>query len=196
MKKPILLSAAFLFLLFPPAIFSQDDSQVSIDDLFAVEEEEVTEDDAEEAPEKAHEEAKPEIVDVAALTTSPTKVSVKVSAGLGMGMGLIEWPGSPAAEDRSISELMRPSGLYSTTASVRVDSRPASYLRFFAEAGTSLSSASLVFTAPYMKEVFIDYTFSNTLFFRVGRQSLTWGQGRLLGNPANLVSRVPSVRAH
>lgn len=169
-------------------VFSQDDSQVSIDDLFSVDGEE----SAEEAPDEAAEEVEPEVVDIAALTTSPTKVSGKVSAGLGIGAGLIEWPGSAAADDRSFSDLMRFSGLYSTTASVRVDSRPASYLRFFAEAETSLSSASLIFTAPYMKEIFIDYTFSNTLFFRVGRQSLTWGQGRLLGNPANLVSRVES----
>jgi hypothetical protein len=32
--------------------------------------------------------------------------------------------------------------------------------------------------------------YPDTLFVRGGKQGMTWGQGRILGNPANLVSRV------
>ncbi len=46
------------------------------------------------------------------------------------------------------------------------------------------------FSGPDLNEVFVDYTLRETVFFRAGRQGLTWGHGRLLGNPANLVSRV------
>jgi hypothetical protein len=46
------------------------------------------------------------------------------------------------------------------------------------------------FTGPDIDEVFVDYTLAGRYFFRLGDQNLTWGQARLLGNPANLVDRV------
>lgn len=170
---------------------------MDIDDLFTeTEETEETEtpedmDDlfTEEEP-PAEEEPEAETVDIAAITTRPTKVTGRVTAGVGAGAGLIEWPDTPAADGRTFEDLIRYSGFYDTVATAWVDSRPAPYLRFHAGVETALNSTSMVFRNPYMKEVFLDYTFADTVFTRVGKQSLTWGQGRLLANPANLVSRV------
>jgi hypothetical protein len=129
-------------------------------------------------------------VDIDELTTSPTKITGSVSAGLGMGAGLSEWPGSDAAGGDSFGDLMRYSGYYYTRAKVQVDARPEPYLRFFSSIETELGEESLQFTNPAIGELFVDYTLADTVFFRVGVQNLTWGQGRLLDNPANLVSRL------
>ena len=131
-------------------------------------------------------------VDIDALTTSPPKVTGSVSAGVGAGVGFIEWPGSSAADNRSVQDLLRFSGFYTTSARASVDVRPEPYLRFRTSVSTSLDTDAMSFTDPSMGELFIDYTLRDTIFFRAGRQGLTWGQGRLLSNPANLVSRVSS----
>lgn len=175
-------------------LYSGDDGQVSIDDLFnqPVDGEQDVMETGEEL-ESADSDKDPqteESVDLDALTTSPVIFNGSVSAGIGMGAGLSEWPGSTAADGNSFSDLMRYSGFYSTTAILSVDARPEPWLRFFSSVSISLDANAMVFNGPSINEVFIDYTFNDTFFFRVGRQGLTWGNGRLLGNPANLVSRV------
>jgi len=130
------------------------------------------------------------VIDIAALTTAPTKISASVSAGVGAGVGLIEWPLTSAADGRTIDELLRYSGFYNSSASMSVDTRPTSYLRFRTSIGTALDPDTMGFRDPSIGEFFIDYTLRETIFFRAGRQGLTWGQGRLLGNPANIVSDV------
>lgn len=129
-------------------------------------------------------------VDIAALTTSPTTVGGSFSGTGGIGLGFLEWPESDAAGDQSLRDLLEYSILYSSTASVTVDSRPAPYLRFHTKVSTSLSSSSLIYTAPTISELFIDYTLAERYFFRVGRYGMTWGNGRLFDNPADLVDRV------
>jgi hypothetical protein len=129
-------------------------------------------------------------IDIGALTTSPTKISANVSANLGFGVGLIEWPGGSAADGEDVDDLMRYSGLYGSSARVTVDTRPTSYLRFNTSVGTSLDTSTMNFKNPSVSSFFVDYTFGDTLFVRGGKHGMTWGQGRILGNPANLVSRV------
>lgn len=186
-------------------LWAQDEFEESIDDLFSQEpkggEGDVSktetdpgaEDPAGGTPEEAPDEqasGQPAAVDIDELTTSPTKVTGSVSAGLGMGAGLEEWPGSEAAGGEAFGDLMRYSGYYYTRAKVQVDARPQPYLRFFSSIETELDEDSLQFTDPAIGELFVDYTLADTVFFRIGVQNLTWGQGRLLDNPANLVSRV------
>ncbi len=179
------------------------ESQESIDDLFQTDESRADESQAEEpaagepveVPSERPAETSPERVDIDALTSSPIEVSGKVSAGVGLGVGLEEWPNTAAAEGKNWQELKRFSGFFDTTATLTVDARPESYLRFKADVETRLvededDPKAMSFKDPYMKEVFVDYTLRDTVFFRAGRQSLTWGQGQLLDNPANLVSRV------
>ncbi len=130
------------------------------------------------------------VVDIGALTTSAASVTGSVSAGLGFGLGLIEWPGSAAADGRDLSELRRYSALYSTSARMTVDARPASYLRFRTSLSSSLNVDRMAFNSPGVDELFVDYTFADTVFVRAGYYGMTWGQGRLLDNPANLVTDV------
>ncbi len=177
--------------------------QVGIDDLFS-QPDSSTDDEtgAGDAEAETDEEEKPDggaqdstdesggAVDLDALTTSPVKFSGKVSAGVGAGAGIGRWPGESGAEGQSVRDLMRYSGFYNTTATFSVDARPEPYLRFYSSFEVSLDDDNMTFNGPSVKEVFIDYTLDDTVFFRAGRQALTWGQGRLLSNPANLVDRV------
>ncbi|MCF7914639.1 MAG: hypothetical protein K9L66_05690 [Spirochaetaceae bacterium] len=194
-----LLIIAGLFLSVP-LLHAQEGSQSSIDDLFDQPEEETEVEEAvgDETNDQSEENASSEPVeaeandkvDIDELTTSPVKFSGSVNAGVGLGAGLIEWPGTSAADGQSAGELMRYSGFYQTTATVKLDARPQPYLRFYSSLQTTLNDDAMSFDALVIKEIFVDYTLADTVFFRAGQQSLTWGQGRLLGNPANLVSRV------
>lgn len=142
------------------------------------------------ADSSADEESLDDRIDIAALTTAPTKIAANVSANLGFGVGLIEWPGSDAADGEDLADLMRYSGLYGSSASVSVDTRPTSYLRFRTSVGTSLDTSTMSFKDPSVGSFFVDYTVADTVLVRGGKHGMTWGQGRILGNPANLVSRV------
>lgn len=183
----LLVLCLIIFTVIP--LYSEENGQVSMDDLFnqpAVELED-TDPDGDIQTDVAKTENSINLDD---LTTSPAKFSGSVSAGLGMGAGLIEWPGSSAADGKSFTDLMRFSGLYSTTATFSVDARPNPWLRFYSSVVVSLDEDTMSFIGPDVKELFIDYTFKDTIFSRVGMQALTWGHGRLIANPANLVSRV------
>ena len=135
-------------------------------------------------------EASPAVVDIGALTTSPTRVTGRVTARAGFGIGFIEWPGSEAAKGRSVRDLMEYSIPYDTTASMAVDSRPQPYLRFYSKLTTSLSESSLTFGTPEVDSLFVDYTVADSVFLRAGTFDIGWGRARLFDNPANLVSRV------
>ena len=193
---PIVL---ILLLLSGIPLYSEDSGQISMDDLFnqpAGDEQGDEQTGLElESPDpdgdtEANNSQTEETVDLDALTTSPTEFTGSVSSGIGIGAGLIEWPGSKAARGMSFSDLMRYSGFYLTTAVLGIDSRPEPWLRFYSSLSISLDAEKMDFSGPDINEIFVDYTFRDTVFFRAGKQSLTWGHGRLLGNPANLVSRV------
>lgn len=129
-------------------------------------------------------------VDLDALTTAPTEVSLSVSGSAGAALGFEEWPESEAAEGREPRELLRGTGVYDMAARLSVDARPEPYLRFYGALRTELNEEAMSFTGPAVDELFVDYTLKETVFFRAGKQKLTWGQGRLLSNPANVVSRL------
>ncbi|TVQ21641.1 MAG: hypothetical protein EA383_16765 [Spirochaetaceae bacterium] len=128
-------------------------------------------------------------IDLEALTTSPTSFSGSVSAGLGAGISLLEWPWDGGDVD-SVSDYVDWIAGYSMSSTVRVDSRPRGHIRFSGALSTSLNPASMSFSNPSVSTLFIDYTLADTVLFRLGRFSTTWGQGRILGNPANFVSEV------
>lgn len=54
---------------------------------------------------------------------------------------------------------------------------------------TVAAPADLVFSSIEVKELFLDYSLGDLAIVRVGRQSATWGQGRLF-NPADLVTGI------
>ncbi|HDQ13702.1 MAG TPA: hypothetical protein ENN41_02670, partial [Sediminispirochaeta sp.] len=211
------LSLLLTLLLLAPPVFAQSDEpafgerssgQMDIDEFFNSGGDEASEqepdqdtrdgeqsstgEEAEEESGEGFEEAAAR-VDLEALTTSPVKVAGKVNAGVGAGIGLLEWP----ASGESWPEEIRYSGLYYTRVIVTTDARPEPYLRFhgsvetvFDESQVDGAGGAFNFSTPSIRELFVDYTLADTVFFRAGKQRLTWGQGRLLGNPGNLVSRI------
>jgi hypothetical protein len=152
--------------------------------------------DGEGGPEEAGEEpgagqpAGEEGVDVEALTMMPLTVGGTVTARAGVNLGFEEWPGSEAAEGREADELLRRSLAYDMASTLSFDARPAPYLRFYTSLEADLDTEAMRFDGPDIDELFVDYTLAGNYFFRAGAQKLTWGQGRILGNPANLVERV------
>ncbi len=179
-----LLVASMLVLVIAPG-YSQE-----IDDVFS-EPDAVTDDGNGGAEESAESPEEPEnVVDIDALTTSPTTVTGRVSSSVGLGLGLLEWPGSDAAEDEDLEDLARYDVLFEIKSSITVDSRPEPYLRFRTRLSTELDEADLDFTRPEVDELFVDYTFGESVFVRAGKYSMKWGRARLFDNPADLVSRV------
>ncbi|MEX2442946.1 MAG: hypothetical protein WD492_05050 [Alkalispirochaeta sp.] len=129
-------------------------------------------------------------VDIGALTTSPTRVRGNVSADAGVSLGYNEWPGSDAAEARTVRDLLEVSAGYAMSASMSVDSRPRPYLRFYTKLFTTLSTEDLDFGPPTVGALFVDYTLNDNIFFRAGKFGMGWGRARLFDSPADLVSRV------
>lgn len=161
----------------------QSEAQPDIDDLFGPDQTEsdaITERDA----------VTDDSVDIGALTTAPTTVSGTVTTRGGFGAGLSEWPGTSAAAGRDIADLQSYSLLFASSASISVDSRPTSYLRFRSTLSSSLDETTLSYPTPEIDELFVDYTLGDSLFLRGGTFAVVWGSGRLLDNPANIVDTV------
>lgn len=131
-------------------------------------------------------------IDFEALTTAPTTFSGSVSTGIGAAVSLIDWPWTDMAQERELRDNLELAGGYDMSASFGVDARPRGHLRFSARMGTSLDPESMSLTALNISRLFVDYTLAESVFFRVGRYGMTWGQGRVLGNPGNFVSDVSS----
>lgn len=155
------------------------DSTGSLDDLFATPDEEL-----ESTPEEV------EVIDLDAIGTDERpRVSGRVSSRGGINLGLrnrSEW--EDGADDPG--DVLDAVGLFDIEMLARVDYRPNSYQRFFASVKTEVDHDTLEFTTPAVDELFVDYIIRRDYFFRAGRQSLTWGQARLLQNEANFVSKL------
>lgn len=159
----------------------QPEAQQDIDDLFETDPSE-SDTDGDAVSEDS--------VDIGALTTAPTTVTGTVTARGGFGAGLSEWPGTAAAAGRDLADLQSYNVLFASTASVTVDSRPTSYLRFRSTLSSSLDETTLNYPTPEIDELFVDYILGDSLFLRGGTFAVVWGRGRLLDNPANLVDTV------
>ncbi len=194
--RPCVLSLVFLVATGPAAL--RISAFEDIDDMFDDPDQGIIEDDddtpgpddtdngVDEAPARPQRPAAGGI-DLEALTTSPTSFSGSVSAGLGAGIALIEWPWD-GGDAESVSDYANWIAGYSMSSTLRVDSRPRGHIRFSGALSTSLNPGSMSFSAPSVSTLFIDYTLADTVLFRLGRFSTTWGLGRILGNTANFVS--------
>jgi len=56
------------------------------------------------------------------------------------------------------------------------------------------SSSSAAFSSIQVKELFLDYSLGDLAIFRLGRQTATWGQGKIF-NPGNLVEGIENGAA-
>lgn len=176
-------------LLLPLFLFAQD----NVDDLFSLPDETITgseEDDsnntqsADDSEEEAGEGE--EQINLAALTQSEPIVKGSVSLSGALVAGFKEWDFSTDGESLS--------AYYTMDSAFSVDVRPTSDFRFFSSVKVSFDQESLGISSPTVNELFVDYTLADTIFFRIGKQTLTWGQGNLQGqmiaNPGNLVSDI------
>lgn len=157
-------------------------AQESIDDLF-------------DDPQTGIIEAEPEEqVDPDELTRDEgPSFSGSATAEAGVAFGLQDWESTDPLVDRTGF-----TAFFAMGSSLRLDARPTSATRLFLSLGIDApSDGSVGFGDLAVNELFLDYTLLDSIFFRVGRQSLTWGNGQLF-NPANLASTVPgsiSLRA-
>ncbi|AFG36178.1 hypothetical protein [Spirochaeta africana] len=170
-----------------PGVVRADDD---LDDMFSVADDfsEESQDDQPSEDEAAAEAG--DAVDLDALGTREPRFRGTVNLEGGVLYGLDDWPGSSAAGDDGLADLHSGSAFYDMSTRFSLDVRPRSHIRFFGSAEIELDSDELDFKPYSIRELFLDYTLADTWFFRVGKQGMTWGQGRLLGNPGNLVSGI------
>jgi len=163
-----------LLCLFGLALFGQEEQEDPFAGLF---DEVVSDTPVEEAEDPLEVPLYTELI-----TQDPIRVEGRVSFEGGAGVGLTQWTGGE----------LDAQGGFLMSAGASVDARPFDYLRFFGSLSTELDQSSLRFTNPAIDELFLDYTLQEWAFFRVGKQSLTWGIGLHPGlpKPGNLVGRV------
>lgn len=212
MQKLIFLIFSALFLSF--TLYAQELSDENLDDFFSVPDETVEEaavntenidqtedpinsiDDLFDQPDdtKAQDDntEEAEQVDIEALTKNDAPViRGKLSLSGAVAMGLMSWPQLDSND--FLTELYNSfdtSAYFAMTPTISFDIRPNSYFRFYTSLSSSLSESTLRFSTPSIGELFIDYTYKDSIFFRVGDQGVAWGQGQLLNNPGNIVSDV------
>ena len=154
------------------------DSGENIDNLFNNAEDGIVEGDEQNAP-----------IDPGELTENPEPVARGSVSVEGTAIyGLLDWPDGSGWEP--FAEQLDGAPYFTIAPRVSLDVRPTAYQRFFVSLTTSINEGSLKFATPAIQELFVDYTLLETVFIRIGKQSVTWGQGRLVGNPGNIVGRV------
>ncbi|MGI9255825.1 MAG: hypothetical protein ACR2PY_02705 [Salinispira sp.] len=121
-------------------------------------------------------------LDVLAGINTGTTVKGSVSMSGSVVAGFHNWDFSTAGETVS--------AYYELKSGVSLDVRPTGDLRFFSSLSVGLNADAVNITAPAIGELFVDYTLADTVFFRVGKQGLTWGQGNFIANPGNLVDDI------
>jgi hypothetical protein len=169
-----LLASTLLLLCLEPVLGQGDEG---VDDMF-------------KNPDQGVIESPKEGLDVEALTADKKpRFSGSLSASGGFVFGLSRWE-NPFADPAAITALP----FYLIDGELKLDVRPASFVRLFASfealspyndpattAGTAVDFSPLL-----VDELFLDYTLADRLFFRVGKQKITWGQGRLF-NPGDFM---------
>jgi hypothetical protein len=138
-----------------------------------------------------------ESLDVEALTADKKPhFSGSISASGGFVFGLSRWE-NPFADPSALSAIP----FYLIDGTLKLDVRPASFARLFASFEVTSPYAdpatpgktAVAFSPLLVDELFLDYTLAERLFFRIGKQEITWGQGRLF-NPGNFMfQRIPAT---
>ena len=170
----LLLISTLLLLGLAPVLGRGEDG---VDDMF-------------EDPEQGIIEGSNEGLDVEALTADKKPhFSGSASASGGFVFGLSRW-GNPFTDPGAITAVP----FYLIGGALKLHVRPASFVRFFASFEVSspyddpatADGTAVDFSPLLVDELFLDYTLADLLFFRVGKQQITWGQGRLF-NPGNFL---------
>jgi len=114
-----------------------------------------------------------EQVDLSVLTVQPTRFAGSMVSAAGGVVGLTRQGEFDAT------------GLLSFDTLLSFDSRPFRDLHLGGTLSSVLQGSS--FSTPALTELYFDYTFFDSALLRIGKQTLSWGQGRIF-NPGNLLS--------
>jgi hypothetical protein len=169
------LGLIFLVLWLAPALAKADEGD---DDMFT-------------NPEAGIIEQPNEGLDINALTSEKKPhFSGSMEASGGMVLGISDW-------EKPITELgaIAAAPFYDIQTTLKLDVRPASFVRIFASVKVESpyddpateEETAIAFSPVLVDELFLDYTLADLLYFRVGKQEITWGQGRLF-NPGDFLS--------
>ncbi|THB64002.1 MAG: hypothetical protein D6B26_05410 [Spirochaetaceae bacterium] len=143
--------------------------------------------EAEEEPEEVP------VLDLDELTGNKgPQFSGKVSVNGGVMYGWTDWPYSDGEDGPNLEEVSTAT-VYSTFGTrVALDVRPNSYTRFYSSFSYSMDQRTLTFSGISVGSTYLDYTYKDNWFFRIGKQGFSNGQGRILNNPGNLFSAMSS----
>jgi len=93
--------------------------------------------------------------------------------------------GSVVGDVGALSGEGKTSGFYALTVTGVLDSRPNKWFGFHGVVSTT--AAGLTFTGLTIGDIYFDYNYNDLALIRAGRQTITWGQGRIF-DTGNFVS--------
>lgn len=166
--------------LFTSALYPQSETELIDADLDSLFEEPAEEADTKEPP---GEEQRDEPEVLASLTDEPElrfSAVYSLAAGYSLGWGYLPWE-----EQQPDQEGFLQSALVDMDSTLGLDIRLSEELRVVQKFGFSFPDYE-----PQVNEFFADYNLYNQLFFRLGRQTITWGESRNFPH-SNLTARVP-----
>ena len=173
--RRVLFRATLLFLWLGASAFGQVTD--GVDDMF-------------DDPNAGIVEQPEEGMDVDALTADKKpRLSGSATVGGGFVLGMARWE-NPFADPGVIA--LTP--FYVMEGALKLDYRPVSSLRLYGNFTVNSpyvdpahpEDTSISFSPVLVDELFLDYTLAEKLFFRAGKQEITWGQGRLF-NPGDFL---------
>jgi hypothetical protein len=90
---------------------------------------------------------------------------------------------------------------YLAETDLQLDVRPTSFLRFYGSLTISSPYSdpdtpgytAVAFSPAVVDELFMDYTLAELLYFRLGKQDMTWGQGRLFDPGDFMLQAIDSI---
>lgn len=158
-----------------------DDLDDSLEDMFPAEIEIIDEEPVFIIEEdEGDEETSPSLIDELMSAQGPKITGgIKMRGGLSAGYKTLDFENSIDALDTE--------GVAEIVAHVDFDIRVSPNFRFFSKLYTELDESNLEYTGVQVDQLYIDYTWAETLQLRMGTFPLTWGKGFLLKNPGNFV---------
>jgi len=175
MSRPVLFRALLLALSLSVPAFGQ--AADGVDDMF-------------DDPNAGIVEQPEEGIDVDALTAEKKpRFSGSATVGGGFVLGMTRW-----ANPFTDAGVIALTPFYLVEGGLKLDVRPASFLRIYGSFEVNSpyvdpahpNDTVIGFSPALVDELFLDYTLAELLFFRLGKQEITWGQGRLF-DPGNFL---------
>lgn len=121
------------------------------------------------------------------VTSDTVVISGSFNATGGAIAGWTQWP-DPANLETGYDGTI---GL-TTSATLNIDARPDPDFHLYGTMSTSMNpldpASGVNWSSFALGEFFVDYTWLGNVFIRMGKHSITWGQGRLFSGSTNIMS--------